>query len=44
MELYRIQIFPESGLPYFVEIPESIVEVDRWIQENLNLVDFWEVA
>ena len=44
MNPYRIKIFPEIGDPYFVEIPESVTNIERWIEENLNFVDFWEDA
>lgn len=44
METFKIKIYPEIGVPYFVELPESIANIDDWIEENLNFVDFWEMA
>ena len=42
MEFMKIKIFPEIGDAYYVLIPESIEDIDAWIDENLNFVDFWE--
>lgn len=44
MEVYRIIVFPEIGPSYIIEIPESVTDIEGWIEENLNFVDFWEKA
>ena len=43
----KIKIYPSTGDAYIVILPDSVKnadEIDTWIEENLNCVEFWEEA
>lgn len=42
MEFMKIKIYPEIGDAYYILLPNTVTNIDAWIDENLKFVDSWE--
>lgn len=41
-EYLRIKVFPSTGPAFYVLVPESVDDVDLWLDDHLQDVEFWE--
>lgn len=43
-EVLIVKVFPTSGSAFYVGVPESVDDVDLFLEDHLKDVDFWEAA
>lgn len=43
-EILTVKIYPSVGPVFYVGVPESVEDVDLFLDEHLKNVEFWEVA
>ena len=43
-ELLFIKVFPSEGPVFYVGVPETVEDIDMFIEDHLRNVEFWEEA
>ena len=43
-EYLTIKVYPVTGPVFYVMIPESVEDIDLFLDEHLSGVEFWETA
>lgn len=43
-EYLTVKVFPSVGPIFYVLVPESVEDVDVFLEEHLKDVEFWETA
>lgn len=39
-----VKIYPSTGSPFYVLVPESVEDIDAFLDEHLTNVEFWETV
>lgn len=43
-EILTLKVYPTIGVPFYVGIPESVEDIDLFLDDHLKNVEFWEVS
>ena len=43
-EYLSVKVFPSVGPVFYVLVPESVEDIDLFLDEHLTDVEFWETA
>lgn len=41
-EYLKIKVFPEIGPVFYVLVPESVEDIDAFLEDHLQNAEFWE--
>ena len=43
-EYITVKIYPIIGPVFYVDVPESVEDIDLFLDDHIKNVEFWEVA